>query len=403
MDQAVILVGGMGTRLGPLSAAIPKPLLAVGGAPFLDVLLREAARYGVRTILLLAGHKAEMVRHYARDHEIARRLGLKIEVIVEPKLAGTGGALLHAADRLQDCFFLLNGDSWFDANWLDLANLLTGEAAVTMAIAVREIEDTSRYGTATLDGTTVVTLEERPDAASAAAGFINGGVYAVRREILKDITPGASLERDVMPVLAHSGRLRALRFGGFFLDIGVPEALQRAQVSVPPQLRRPAVFLDRDGVLNEDTGYIHDPAEWHWRPGAVEAVRLVNDAGYYAFIITNQAGVAHGYYDEAAVDRLHHWMRRELAAIGAHVDDVRYCPFHPEAAVEQYRRISDWRKPGPGMINDLIAAWPVDRERSFVIGDQKTDIQAAEAAGLRGYLSDGWNLALTIRTLIACQ
>ena len=142
MDQAVILVGGLGTRLGALTVAAPKPLLTVGGAPFLDVLLREAARHGVRTVLLLAGHKAELVRDYARDYELARRIGLKIEVIVEPEPAGTGGALLHAADRLQDCFFLLNGDSWFDANWLDLASLLTSNLAATMTIAVREVENT---------------------------------------------------------------------------------------------------------------------------------------------------------------------------------------------------------------------------------------------------------------------
>lgn len=400
MDQAVILVGGLGTRLGALTAAAPKPLLTVGGAPFLDILLREAARHRVRTVLLLAGHKADMVRGYARHHEVARRLGLKIEVIVEPEPAGTGGALLNAADRLQDCFFLLNGDSWFDANWLDLARLLDGDPAALMAIAVREVEDASRYGSVTLEGTTVVSLEAQ---AAAAGGPINGGIYAARREILKDIEPGASLERDVMPVLAHSGRLKALRFKGFFIDIGVPDALERAQVSVPARLRRPAVFLDRDGVLNEDTGYIHDPATWRWRPGALEAVRLINDAGYYAFVVTNQAGVAHGYYDEAAVDRLHNWMRRELAAIGAHVDDVRYCPFHPEAAIEQYRRISDWRKPGPGMINDLLATWPVDRERSFVIGDRKTDIQAAQAAEISGYLFDGGNLALKIRSLMSDQ
>jgi histidinol-phosphate phosphatase family protein len=403
MDQAVILVGGLGTRLGRLSAVTPKPLLAVGGAPFLDVLLREAMRHGVRTVLLLAGHRAEMVRDYARDHELARRFGLQLEVIVEPEPAGTAGALLHAAARLQESFFLLNGDSWFDANWLDLARLLHGDPEAIMAVAVREVEDATRYGIVTLNGATIVSLQERPDPASAAGGLINGGVYAVRREILQHIEPGASLERDVMPVLARRGRLKAVRFEGFFIDIGVPDALETAHLGVPTRLRRPAVFLDRDGVLNEDTGYVHGPADWRWRPGALEAIRLINDAGYYAFVVTNQAGVAHGYYDEAAVDRLHRWMRRELAAIGAHVDDVRYCPFHPEAAVKQYRRISDWRKPGPGMINDLLASWPVDRERSFVIGDRNTDIQAAQAAGLRGYLFDGGDLALTVRSFIDGQ
>ncbi len=206
-----------------------------------------------------------------------------------------------------------------------------------------------------------------------------------------------------MPVLARRGRLKALRFEGFFIDIGVPDALETAQVESAGTTSTTRRFPRSRRRSQRGHGLRPRPADWRWQPGAFEAIRLINDAGYYAFVVTNQAGVAHGYYDEAAVDRLHHWMRRELAAIGARVDDVRYCPFHPEAAVEQYRRISDWRKPGPGMINDLLAAWPVDRERSFVIGDRNTDIQAAQAAGLRGYLFGGGNLALTIRSLMSSQ
>ena len=204
-----------------------------------------------------------------------------------------------------------------------------------------------------------------------------------------------------MPVLARRGRLKALRFGGFFIDIGVPDARNGTPwsadtTSTARRFPRPRRRSQRGH------GYVHGPADWRWQPGALEAIRLINDAGYYAFVVTNQAGVAHGYYDEAAVDRLHHWMRRELAAIGARVDDVRYCPFHPEAAVEQYRRISDWRKPGPGMINDLLAAWPVDRERSFVIGDRNTDIQAAQAAG-PGLSFRRRKSGLTVRSLMSGQ
>jgi D-glycero-D-manno-heptose 1,7-bisphosphate phosphatase len=155
---------------------------------------------------------------------------------------------------------------------------------------------------------------------------------------------------------------------------------------------RPAVFFDRDGVLNEDTGYVFEIGKLKWIDGAREAVKTVNDAGYFAFVVTNQSGVARGLYDETHVNALHAWMAAELAKTGAHIDAFEYCPYHPEATIEHYRQASYRRKPAPGMINDLLQRFPVDVSRSLLIGDKSTDIEAAAAAGVKGYLFLGGNL-----------
>jgi D-glycero-D-manno-heptose 1,7-bisphosphate phosphatase len=167
---------------------------------------------------------------------------------------------------------------------------------------------------------------------------------------------------------------------------------------------RPTAFLDRDGVLNVDHGYAHRPEQLDWIPGAPEAVRLLNEAGYSVIVITNQSGVARGYFDEAALKAFHAHMQDALKAYGAHIDAFYYCPHHPHGTVARYTMKCECRKPAPGMLKQAAREWPVDRVRSFFIGDKDDDMAAAAAFGIRGIKFDAKTnslVALVRRALTA--
>lgn len=153
---------------------------------------------------------------------------------------------------------------------------------------------------------------------------------------------------------------------------------------------RPAVFFDRDGTINVDSGYVYRAEDLVFIPGAIAAIRRANDLGYYAFLVTNQSGVARGYFTTADVEAFHAHLQAQLRAAGAHLDDIRYCPDHPDFATAAAR--PGWRKPEAGMLLDLMRAWPVVAERSVVVGDKEIDMQAAANAGLRGLHFRGGDL-----------
>ena len=370
--QAVILAGGMGKRLGALTADTPKPLLNIGGRPFIEYLKDELTRHGIRRLILLVGP------HFAAFDLAIRSPAwhdVDVELIADQPAAGTAGALRYAKHLLDPQFLMINGDTFFDINLLDP---FLGDG--TVKIALREVKDTSRYGGVTLNEGRVRTFGEK---SSSGPGLINGGVYCLRRDVLDIIGDGSvSLETDTLPQLVERGTVQGRVYDGPFIDIGIQEDFERAQSVLPKWQRRPAAFLDRDGIVNHDTGYVWHKDNYQWMEGIDAAIKRLNDLGYFVFIVTNQAGVSRDLYDTADIESLHAYINETLMRQGAHIDAFYYCPYHPDFGGDRYEEFSDWRKPKPGMLLQAMQEWPVDLSRSFMIGDKETDMQAGAAAGV---------------------
>lgn len=306
-SQAVILVGGRGTRLGALTRDTPKPLVPVAGRPFLDYLLRELERAGIGEVLLLAGYLAGEFDTPVRDWR-ARRMA--VHLVIEPEPMGTGGALIHAVDRLADRFLVLNGDTFFDINPLSLMASLGDDCDAVMAL--RKVDDAGRFGRVDFDGERVLRFREKTR--DIGAGLINGGIYALSKAALRDLESGPfSLEADLFPRLARARRIRGILFDRPFIDIGIPDDLKRAQQLLPAWLRRSALFIsDGHPVRATNTeGTVQHPDVEVWK----HPVRLANDSGDLVVLVS-----------DAWSDRDEHegleTVNAGLRADAAHVDAV---------------------------------------------------------------------------------
>jgi D,D-heptose 1,7-bisphosphate phosphatase len=382
--QAAILLNGPGS------------LLRCGDRPFLFWLLRELCRFGVEEVVLLT----ETVEAALPALSAGLPRPLRIACVRREPGLGTGGVLVQARAHLAERFLLCNGETWLDFN---LGRLLADAARdpddVACRMVLRHASDASGCGLAETEGDRVTGFREPP--AQGWPGTVDAGVYVLKRRALDAAPPACSFARDILPQLAGQGVLRGTVTDGRYIDIGIPADLVRAQTELPARLRRRALFLDRDGVINVDHGWVGTRERFEFMPGAVSSIRAASDAGWHVFIVTNQSGIARGLFDEAQFADLCAWMIDVIRGGGGTIDDLRYCPTHPEASVSAYRRDSDWRKPGPGMLLDLLSAWQLDPARCLLVGDQPTDLAAAAAAGVPARLFAGHNLADFVMPLLS--
>lgn len=371
-----ILAGGLGTRLAHVVGDVPKPMAPVAGRPFLEWQIAWLARQGFDDIVLMVGHRREVIMDHFGD---GNGFSVTIRYAVERELLGTGGAVQAALrEHPCECFVILNGDTFFDVDLVWLTEYMLAsvpEDAVCLALKYRE--DTKRYGNVTVDGRWQVRgfVEKAGDLAD---GYINGGIYVGRPAALADAASGRmSMETDIFPRLVQGGRLFGVPFGGRFVDIGIPEDYAFANETLPDWFsadRRPALFLDRDGVLIEDTGYVCNPDAVVFRDDVLTMLaESLAGAGTVLVIVSNQAGIAKGKMSPADAGAVNARVVARMRELGLEVAGVWYCPYHEAGSVPEWTRASLQRKPEPGMILLAADALGLDVGRSLMVGDKESD------------------------------
>lgn len=374
---AMVLAGGLGTRLASCVADRPKVLAPVDGEPFLARLLDQLAAAGCARAILCTGHLAEQIeREFGGEHA-----GIELVHAREPVPLGTGGALRHALPLLRDrAALVVNGDSYCD---LDLGNFVAFARTRpdTPALVATAVADTGRYGALQLDADRRV--QSFGEKAGRGPGWINAGIYWLPARVLALLPPGrsCSLEREVLPELLPGG-LRAFCTEAAFLDIGVPSAYAAAPAffaDCARRRRRPRgglLVVDRDGTLIDERHYLSDPAGVELLPGVVDGLRAFAARGYRLAIVTNQSGIGRGYFDEAALAAVHDELRRQLLAVGITIDGIWHCPHRPDEACA-------CRKPEPQLLATAMQQLGYGPEHCLVVGDKACDIQLGARLGVR--------------------
>jgi D,D-heptose 1,7-bisphosphate phosphatase len=384
--RAVLLAGGLGTRLRPLTETIPKCLVPVAGRPLLDYWIEALADAGVRDVLVNTHHLRGQVRAYIDD--VNRKRTLQIVETYEPALLGSAGTI-HAnrgwMDGADDCL-IVYADNFSS---VDLADLLAYHRCHgdPMTMLLFRAPDPRAAGIAELDAEgRVVSFVEKPR--QPAGDLANAGVYVVTAEAYRQIADMNAFDFgfDVLPRFV--GRMRGRIVQGYHRDIGTMEALtDAARVAYDRTARhepgRPAVFLDRDGTVIEHVHYLCNPEEVRLIPGVAEAIRRLQSRGYACVIVTNQSVVGRGMLTEEGLEGIHQVMHRQLAEHGVALDGLYFCPTAPVQADPLTIEHPD-RKPAAGMLLRAAGELQLDLSRSWMIGDSLSDVLAGQNAGCRG-------------------
>jgi len=398
MMKVVIIAGGRGTRIASVASDVPKSMIPVCGKPVVEYQIELAKRYGFTDILFLIGHLGSQIQDYFGD---GSRWGVHIEYFMEISPLGTGGALPLVRDMLSDAFFVFYGDTVMDFDMKAMLDYHTSHsAALTLFLHPNDHSFDSDLVEVDDGGYVSGFIFKPHEGLYAYRNLVNAALYIMDKRCLDYFSTGkCALEKDVFPRLLSAGLPVAGYVSSEYIkDMGTPdrwESVGRDVAAGKPAMcnrgnlisKRPAVFLDRDGVICEEVGLLHKVGQVRLVAGAAEAVRLINQSGYLAVVVTNQPVIARNLCSIEDLGLIHRRLEALLGDEGAYLNAIYYCPHHPDMGYPEerveYKIECECRKPKPGMLLRAASELNIDLSASYMIGDSDRDVKAGENAGLR--------------------
>lgn len=391
LSQAVILAGGQGTRLRPLTDNTPKPLVQVNGQPFLSYLLNQLKAQGIQDVLILTGYLGHQVRDYCGD---GGKWGLTVRCVESPIESETGQRLREAAGLFDPHFLLMYCDNYWPMNLPDMWQAYLELGKPTMVTVYSNRDNYSRSNVRVGEDGMLTAYD--PDRKTQGLNGVEIGYAIISRDVVRRLpTRNVRFEHTVYPSLVASSSISAFRTEHRYYGVGSFDRLALSESFLKPQR---AVILDRDGVLNERPAVAHYVRNWEefkWLDGSFEGMRLLKDAGYKIMLASNQSGIARGMMTEGDLKSVHNQMNAELAQQGLVLDAIYYCPHGWEDGCF-------CRKPSPGMLFQAQRDFHLDLTKTLFIGDDERDQEAGHAAGcITALVSPGRKLLDVVQEYLA--
>jgi D-glycero-D-manno-heptose 1,7-bisphosphate phosphatase len=389
------MAGGKGTRIASIADDIPKPMIPVNGRPVLERQIECLRKNNISEIIIAAGHLADVIKNYFSD---GKKFNCRISYYTEDQPLGSAGALYKIRDELGDDFLLVNGDIIFD---IDFARFIAfyRERNADAALAVHPNShpfDSTLLETGP-DGR-VVSWPGKETPPRYYRNQVNAGIHILSKKLLEGAPPvqgKIDLDHDIFRPNIASRRIYAYRTPEYIKDMGTPERYRQVEKDIKAGVvqkknltnKQRAVFIDRDGTITSLDGFVTRPEQLELICGAAGAIKMINESGLLAVVITNQPVIARGECTIEQLDEIHRKLETCLGAEGAYVDDIFYCPHHPDKGFAgerpEYKIECECRKPKPGMILAAAKKYNIDLSRSYMIGDSTKDARAGIAAGCR--------------------
>jgi len=398
--QIVILAGGAGTRLKERLGDLPKPMVNIAGKPLLEHQVQLAKSCSFPDIVMLVGHRGQAIKDYFGTGD---RWGVRIRYVEEPVPRGTAGAVLDALDMLADRFVVLYGDTMLN---VDLDRFYSAHerhnAEATLFIHPNDHPHDSDLVDVDTDGYVTAFYPYPHDSGRYHANLVNAALYVIDKASLvpyQELAGVVDFGKQLFPRMLQEGKtLYGYRTPEYIKDAGTPQRLDRVEADVRAGVvarsslaeMAPAVFLDRDGTLNEEIDRVTSAADLVLLKGVAAPLRRLNQTSYRTAIVTNQPVVARGDCSEVELKEIHNKLETSLGREGAYIDAIYYCPHHPDGGYEGERSelkvVCSCRKPAPGLIYKAANDMNIDLKHSWLIGNSSVDVMAARSAGIRSIL-----------------